>query len=366
MQDTVRGGNLQDVVAALNARNTLADDLVVPAQRLLITSTGHLAVREGGEDGMPVLDTEYDLSNLAGSQLAEKLEIPTAYWRRMVPHPELLGVNANYWLAREPKSYLVRTLRGGEGPGFVRAVLSNSYQAIDDLDVLLAVLAGINEAGVEATASVDLTERRMIARIEAPGIEVNAPDILKAYRDPRTGRSGVDYPIVSAGVVVTNSEVGHGAFSVGPRIVFRVCTNGMTRPADNIRAVHLGGRLDDGPVRWSADTHRKNLAAVTAKARDAVATFLDAEYLRTAIAELELLAGHQLDDPAGTIERVAKQMTFTEAQQQSILTAFIRGGDTSALGVTQAITSVAVDVADGDVAHDLENAALRAGYLAMT
>lgn len=365
MQDTIRGGQLQDVVAALNARNTLADDLVVPARQLLVTSTGQLAVREGGGD-MPVLDTEYDMGNLAGSQLAEKLDIPGAYWRRMAGgHPTLLADNANYWLAREPKSYLVRTLRGGDGPGFARAVLSNSYQAIDDLDVLLAVLAGINEAGIEAEATVDLTETRMVARIQAPGIEVNAPQILEAYRDPRTGRTGRDYPIVSAGIVVTNSEVGKGAFTVMPRIVFQVCTNGMTRPADGIRAVHLGGRLEDGPVRWSADTHRKNLAAVTARARDAVATFLDAEYLRSVVAELELLSEHDLADPAGTIERVAKQLVFTETQQQAILAAFIRGGDTSALGVTQAITSVAVDLADGDEAHDLENAALRAGYLAM-
>jgi hypothetical protein len=364
----VRNGDLQSVVAALNERNTLVDDLVVPATRLVVTANGGLAVREGGEEGMPVLDTEYTLSGHAGNQLAEKLDIPGAYWRRMAngEHHLLLAENANYWLGRDSRSFLVRTLRGGEGSGFVRAIMSNSYQAIDDLDVLLAVLQGINAAGVQAEATVSITERKMVANITAPGIEVNAPEILKAYRDPRTGRSGTDYPVVSAGIAVSNSEVGEGAFSIMPRIVFRVCTNGMTRPADAIRSVHLGSRMDDGPVRWSQDTHQKNLAVITARARDAVASFLDADYLRQAVVELERLAGHELSDPAGTIERVSKQLTFTQDQQSDILAAFIKGGDTTALGVTQAITFVAQQASDGDTAHELENAALKAGEMALT
>lgn len=367
MQESpIRGGDLTEVVAALNARNQLADDLVVPARRLIISSEGELVLREGGEDGLPVLDTAYELSQLAHGQMAERLDVPVAYWRRMQAHPLLLAENANYWLGRDSRKFLVRTLRGGDGPGFVRAVLSNSFQAVDDLDVLLAVLAGINAAGIEAQASVDLTERRMVANITAPGIEVNAPELLRAYRDPASGRSGLDYPIVSAGISVSNSEVGHGAFSVMPRIVFLVCRNGMTRPADAIKSIHLGGKLEEGRVNWSSDTHRKNLELVMAKARDAVATFLDRPYLEKVLADLQELAGVELTKPAEAIERVSKQLTFTGEQQTAILDAFIRGGDLSALGVAQAVTFVAQHTEDGDAAFELENAALRAAEMAAT
>jgi hypothetical protein len=364
-ETTTRQADLAEIVAALEKRQTLADDFVVPAPTMLVNQAGNLVIRDGGTDGLPYLDFSYEMTNLAHGQLAERLGVPIAYWRRMQADAGLLlAENANYWLARDGRKFLVRTLRGEEGDGLVRAVLSNSYQAVDDLDCLLAVLAGITAAGVEADVKVDLTPSRMVGYVVAEGIAVNAPELLKAYRDPRTGRTGTEFPIVSAGIGFSNSEVGGGAFNLYPRIVFQVCKNGMTRPADGIKTVHVGGKLAEGPVNWAADTQRKNLELITAKARDAVATFLDRPYLEKVIAELQALAGVELTRPAETIEKVAKQLVYTQDQKESILGAFIKGGDTSALGVTHAVTYVAQYEPDGDTAFELENSALRAGELA--
>lgn len=60
--------------------------------------------------------------------------------------------------------------------------------------------------------------------------------------------------MVFAGFVVSNSETGHGSFSLTPQLTVQVCDNGMTITRDAVREVHLGGRLADGVVRWSADT----------------------------------------------------------------------------------------------------------------
>jgi hypothetical protein len=212
---------------------------------------------------------------------------------------------------------------------------------------------------------VDLTERRMVARIEAPEIAVLAPQLLAAYRDPRTGNSGRDYPVMHAGLTVSNSEVGHGKFVIKPRPVVQVCRNGMTREADAISNVHLGARLDEGLVRWSDEAYARTLELVRIKARDAVATFLDTAYLDRVVADLTQLAEHQLGDPMGAIQYVGRQLAFTVDQERSILAAFIQGGDTSALGIAQAISYVALDQdLDGDTAHDLESVALRGAELA--
>lgn len=47
----------------------------------------------------------------------------------------------------------------------------------------------------------------------------------------------------------------------------------MTITRDAVRAVRLGERMEEG-VRWSGDTMDRQLALVTAKARDAVTAFL--------------------------------------------------------------------------------------------
>jgi hypothetical protein len=208
--------------------------------------------------------------------IAEKLGIPAAYLKKMRgSRPGLFDANVNGWLAGDDRSFFVRCLRGGDGePGVARAWLSDGYKPIDHLDTLMAVFDGIRAAGQDVMIeSCDLTERRMYVRVRCEAVQILAPALLSGYRSPFTGAAGADNPVVFAGFVVANSETGCGAATVTPRLVAQVCANGMTITRDAVRAVHLGERMDEG-VRWSADTQDRQLALVTAKARDAVAAFL--------------------------------------------------------------------------------------------
>jgi hypothetical protein len=93
------------------------------------------------------------------------------------------------------------------------------------------------------------------------------------------------------GFVISNSEVGDGAWSITPRIVAEICGNGLQITADVTRAIHLGSRQDEDVVRYSADTMDKELALITVRARDAVATFLSPDYLIGKVTDLERTAG---------------------------------------------------------------------------
>jgi hypothetical protein len=170
--------------------------------------------------------------------------------------------------------------------------------------------------------------------------------------------------VVWGGLVITNSETGDGAAAITPRMVVQVCQNGMTITADSHRAVHLGGRLGEGVIDWSADTHRKNLELITAKARDAVARFLDPRYVRKIVAGMERDAAAPVEQPQETIELVSQQLRFTDDQRNGVLAHFIRGGSLTAGGVMHAVTSVAQTLPDADAAHDLESRALRVLALA--
>lgn len=167
-----------------------------------------------------------------------------------------------------------------------------------------------------------------------------------------------------AGFVVSNSEIGHGSFSNTPQLVVQICDNGLTITRDTMPEVHLGGRLEHELVRWSHDTHDAQLALVTKQARDAVATFLDEDYVRATLRGIEAEAGVRIHDVEATLQHVGKQLQFTQDQQATILDHFIGGGDRTAGGVLHAVTSAAQTRTDADEAYDLERHGLTALSLA--
>ena len=132
-----------------------------------------------------------------------------------------------------------------------RALLSDSYKVIDNLDALMATLDGIRQAGADVEFDgLDLTERRLYARVVAPQVRAWAPVLLAGYRSPFGGetyipgrawtperaraaavREGHGYepggePVLFAGFVIANSEVGEGR-PLPPTIASGRCTRGV-------------------------------------------------------------------------------------------------------------------------------------------
>ncbi len=366
---TTRHASLADLAALLRDQQARKLDIVAPAAAL--RSVGARLVIDGTDpqlsaDGVTMTTGTYTPTEVCDDGIAEKLAIPASYLRRLrAEHPGLYDANVNGWLHRAAKSYLVRCLRGDTGGGIARAFLSSGYRIIDNLDVLMAALDGLRQSGAPAEIDgCDLTPRRMYVRVINPAVRVLAPTLLAGYRSPFTGQTGAGNPVVHAGWVLSNSETGSGAFTITPRLVVQVCRNGMTITKDALRAVHLGGRLDDGVIRWSHDTQQRNLDLITAQARDAVTTFLDTRYVEKTIAQMSQTAGNPVSDPQETIQIISQRLRFTDDQQKTILNHFIRGGDLSAGGVMHAVTSAARTLSDADAAHEMEAAAVHALDLA--
>lgn len=396
----VRNADLAQFAALLQERGALSEDYVTPAERL-VSVNGTLVYKnqivEITEDGVNTFpEASYQVSNVFLEGLATRLEVPVGYLKRIhAERPDIFDATVNGFIqggegyAADGRKFLFRTFRGeGGDQGIARALLSDTYKPIDDLDVLVAVLSGVKEAGVKIDVeSCDLTERKSIVRISAPEVSALAPDLLKGYRSPfdngaeRAGGWSVENaraaaarenkgygqggePVVFAGFVVTNSETGGGAFNIVPRLVVQVCRNGLTITRDAFKKVHLGSRLEEGLINWTEDTQRKNLELITAQARDAVATFLNVDYVRKVIEQLEEKASTPVVDPNAVIEKVAKSLKYTADEATGILSHFILGGQLTAAGVLGAVTSYAQTVEDADKAYDLEASAFEAFELA--
>lgn len=400
IQTELRNADLQSLVGLLREQQDVKYDIVVPASRLRYQD-GQLHVVGGAlrftDDGATECDAVLDPQPRFDDGVSDRLGIPRQYLRKLRDSGQsftqydadgddpfrgsLLDANVNGWLQADPnRKFLVRAFRTDDpdSVGIARALLSDRYDlGLDNYDGLLAVLDGIRQADVDCEiVSASLTENAMRVRVAAPSVTALAPNWLGNYRSPFAGSGhgqrglrdegqgfvrdagGNDLPVVFAGFEFRNSETGGGAFVIVPRITCRICDNGATVTKDAMREVHLGGRLDEGVVRWNADTQHKAIELVTAKARDAVQAFLSPEYVQGVVDGIEQTAGVPVVDAVATIERVAKVHAFTDTESASILDSFIKSGDLTAGGVMNAVTAAAQGVDNPDRQADLEDAAL--------
>lgn len=378
-----RHAALPDLVDMLRQQADVRYDVVVPGGRL--RSHGGLVHVQGGaaritDTGVEAADAVLAPNDVYDDGLSDRLGIPRKYLRRMRDDAVgLLDANVNHWLGDAPgKQWLVRGFRTDDADqvGIARAFLSDHYRMLDNYDFLLGALDGVRAAGVDVQIDgADLSDRRMVVRIVAPQVQALAPDLLGHYRRPwgpgqapwetQQGRDHgwippTEQPIVFAGLVLSNSEVGGGAWTIVPRVMVQVCRNGLVITKDAMREVHLGGRLEAGVVRWSDTTQQKALDLVRAKTADAVRTFLDVDYVRRVIADLEADAATPVPDPVPTVQRVAKAMSYTEGETNGILGHFLAAGQLTAGGVLGAVTSWAQEVGDPDRAYELEAGAFDA------
>ena len=179
------GGHGHDLAESAGPRL----DVVAPASaihahdgNLVIGST----VSQLGADGVTSAAGTYRPTAVADEGIADKLGISLAYLRRLrAARPDLWDANVNGWLhgdelagyPADDRKLLVRLFQADDdGLGVARAVLSDSYKVIDNLDALMATLDGIRQAGTEVVFDgLDLTERRLYARVVAPGVGAVAP-----------------------------------------------------------------------------------------------------------------------------------------------------------------------------------------------
>jgi hypothetical protein len=363
LQLSARNADINEVLDLLNKQQDVKYDVVVPPTHLRYQG-GNLVVKDGAvdlsDDGVGLVDATLAPTANFERNAAFRLDVPYPYIDRMrgAGALELLDHNINHWLGQYNKNLLVRGFRTDDtnDTGIARALLSDRFIAIDNLDAAFAALDGIKDAGVKDLTfnRSDLSETRLRLTMTSPTLLMHTPNFLEGYRSPNGGY-GRDYPVIAAGIAIDNSETGGGAFTIAPWFQILVCSNGMTRRQDALRKVHIGTQLEAGVVQWSSGTRQLNIDMIRSQAKDAVVTFLSRDYLNTVEAELEGAAGKVLAKPQEAIEQIGKALRYTETERASILDFFIQGSQPTAGGLMQAVTAYAQTVEDPDRAITFED-----------
>lgn len=371
---TINQADLTGLVDLLKTQRVRRVDLVADASKLAFDQ-GQLKIDSSevvmSEDGVTPVGGWYKPNSVFDEKFSEAFKIPTAYLRmlREQGRTELIDQTGNHFLRgssdgvnpADARKFMVRLFTGDDtGGGVARAFLSDRFRTIDNLDVLVTVLGGMQEAGLgpDTIGRCDLTERKMYVQVTCPEVSVVARELLKGYRSPFSGLTGDEVPEVFAGFVISNSEVGTAAASITPRAVFKVCNNGMTINRDAMRAIHVGQRKEEGLIAYAQDTMEAELQLILKKSRDAVKTFLTPEYLQRLVDDLTAKAGVAVTKPEATIKAVMQATLIPMTLQEDILGAFIKGGQMTSGGIMQAVTAVAQTVKSADRAYELEGLAV--------
>jgi hypothetical protein len=328
--------SIVELAQEIARRASAKEDLIADTRRLEMQVVGE------GADAKLALHAEgrgfYAPTAHCHWQVADHVGIPAKYYNRMAnTAPGLLTTNVNHWFQNAPERRMVRLLDGQ-----ARAFLSDRYRRIDNEDVCEAILPALLEAPDDVQiVSTEVTDLRLYIKALFPKIE---GEVTKG-------------DVVQAGIVITNSEVGQGAFSVKPLIYRLVCTNGMIREDGSLSRNHVGRRLEAAEdfTVYQSDTLAADDKALALKMRDAVRSSFDAVRFQMHLDKLrEATEGEKIAKPAAAIEVLAKTLPITQAEGDSILERLIRYGDYSRYGLANAITNLANDVASYDRATELE------------
>ena len=202
------GRNLQEVLVELNRQNKAKQDFISPAQGMRLREDGRtFEINHLTSNQQEVFGT----TPLFHRQVASALGIPAKYYDLMqAQKPTLLAENVNAWFGDKTNSYMVRSMDYGGGQ-VARALLSERYRRIDNMEIASAVLPLFAGQADMQVMSCEVTENRMYLKIVNKRLEMDV----------------VPGDTVQGGVIISNSEVGLGAVSVQPLLYRLVCTNGM-------------------------------------------------------------------------------------------------------------------------------------------
>ena len=321
------GRDLREVLTELKRQQEAKRDYISPASSLSLAPDGRT---------FSLAEKEFSTTDLFHRQVASSLNIPAKYYGLMqVEKPELLAENVNSWFVDREQNYMVRTM-----DGTARALLSDRYRRIDNLEVAGAVLplfAGVSGMNV---MSCEVTAHKLYLKV------------VDTRREARCVGDAVQF-----GVVVSNSEVGLGAVSVQPLVYTLKCLNGMVINSFGERKTHVGraakGLEDYGVL--SDEAAEAEDKAFLLKLRDVVTATFDEAKQGMILSSLEEAAGAKITGRVmDVVELTGKEYGLNQGEQDGVLQYLIEGGDLSLYGLSNAVTRYSQDVESYDRATALE------------
>lgn len=361
---------------ALSHPDGITFDLTRPALSQLCTR-----ISEGGAQDLPARYLDKLLQKgLEGNERAAHLaQENVGFWLDIVRDEKHRGGMDKQWFVRFHSDSPIQLDEDDlptNGDLEARAILTDKYFAIDNLDLVATVVEVIRDfatgghaAGVQCidwrrtSTKLDLlfVNPRMAFDLKNPeaGVQIGR---YKTQQDASghfvklLGDKGGDQHLVFPCARVTNSETGHGGLQVNAGAFEAVCFN-KAMIGTNVVKRHLGA-LMDGTSR-SVKTRDARRHAILCEIQDAVRTVFDPTTFETICKEFLGLFEHEISEVKPVIENVVRSTKLPVTLIDEILQAYspITAGKDTLGDIQRAVTNLAVkEDCKPDLARDLEDA----------
>lgn len=384
---------IQRILPEIQRQQETKRDFIYPSPKLAVTDMGKLVLSEiqtfkvgektytewaeaeanaKGEKIIPQKSGgEFSMNRNAHRQLCAKLGVPVDYIDKIRNdgHLDLAAHNLSYRLASAKRAgdkvlpfdrMLVRTLDGN-----VRAVLSDQYLILDNIDLFFAAAQELEKVGAEIW-QMRLSDNafQIVAFSKNVSGVVTTDAGMEGFTGGKTARiPGHDMggndggELQYAACRISNSETGCGGLNVDSGALTWACRNLSCR-ARTLRRVHVG-RVAENDGVFSDETKQAEARMTWLKVRDMIRATFDAEKFGEWINAMNKAASTPI---MGEIEKVVPnaltKYEIDDTSRAAIMRKLFESRDYSQYGLSQAITYTAhlEDLAgNGESASELEN-----------
>lgn len=327
------------------------------------------------------------------TKIGDHAGVPWAYIKRLLTDDRdqqlvnLAAVNLNEFYERRSgemhtrgkkvqKQVFVRALKNEQGVPVVRAMLSDKYFVLNNLDIALTALAIVTKTGDGGTAAKDarafdwhLDPFRFELGFVNPGVafDLKNPDKglirCEGKRDDHgwvypgggsfdlgkgwTGRLGEgdkSQHLVFPACFISNSETGGGSASVEMSFMEAVCLN-TARLGQSVTRRHLGGLMETADDYTSDETKRKLRETWLSVMADSLKQVFDEKAFEENCRKFLGLATQEIKDVKKVTEHLISAIPGADALLDEVLKAYnqFTTGKNTVMDVQRALTSVAQD-----------------------
>jgi len=267
-------------------------------------------------------------------QLCNKVNIDIRTARRFRDfYPRVLDLALNSIHKAEPRTVMLRSFdlpRGhilenldptirrefGDGSfieapsstGMLRAVVTNRFKRFDHPDLLEAVLPVLRDSDADwKVVNAAITDKRLYVRFRSQNI---------------TGVGAAVGDAMAQGIVISNSETGHGSISIAQLVWTLICLNGM-ETANKNKSTHLTSALAEGIVHLLTDeSKRLDNAALKSKLVDITAAFASREMFEEVLTQFRTAADDHVKNGVAAaqpaVEALGAVMKLTQVETSSV------------------------------------------------
>ena len=335
-------GTLESIMRDVIGKKARQEDYVAPTRdlqfRTQVVEDGpnqpQIVIERNG--GMPtkILDT----NDVAFQQVATKSDLDIRTTRRLRDdYPSHLDGLMNAIFEKESKNVMVRTYADEVRPerGLARAFVSDSFFAYDNHCFLEASLPQLIESEAQwQVVNGTVTEKKLYLRLRS----------LVQTGEPRVGDR------MANGILLSNSEVGHGSVNVQALCWTLACLNGM-QTQRSMRKTHLqSARGENFYGLLTAETKEADSHALSLKLRDIVKSFTSRESFDQVIQQMSSAHSDTVNGTIpDTVSALAGVLKLPKASESKILEGLMstlsqsgyRTGSVSRATLVNSVTAVA-------------------------